>query len=64
MRKQGSGEKHIMRSLVLTIYYFGDQIGKNELSGACGTYGERIVVYRILVGESEGKRPLGRPRCR
>jgi hypothetical protein len=21
-------------------------------------------VYRILVGTSEGKRPLGRPRCR
>ena len=22
------------------------------------------VVYRALVGEPEGKRPLGRPRCR
>jgi hypothetical protein len=21
-------------------------------------------VYRVLVGEPEGKRPLGRPRCR
>jgi hypothetical protein len=21
-------------------------------------------VYRLLVGEPEGKRPLGRPRCR
>jgi hypothetical protein len=21
-------------------------------------------VYRLLVGKSEGKRPLGRPRCR
>jgi hypothetical protein len=26
--------------------------------------GEGIVVYRVLVGRSEGKRPLGRPRCR
>jgi hypothetical protein len=26
--------------------------------------GERRNVYRILVGEPEGKRPLGRPRCR
>jgi hypothetical protein len=25
---------------------------------------ERVVVYRVLVGQSEGKRPLGRPRCR
>jgi hypothetical protein len=26
--------------------------------------GERRGVYRVLVGISEGKRPLGRPRCR
>jgi len=25
---------------------------------------ERGGVYRILVGRPEGKRPLGRPRCR
>jgi hypothetical protein len=24
--------------------------------------GERKVVYGVLVGKSEGKRPLGRPR--
>jgi len=26
--------------------------------------GERRAVYRVLVGKPEGKRPLGRPRCR
>jgi len=26
--------------------------------------GEERVVYRILVGRSEGKRPVGRPRHR
>jgi hypothetical protein len=26
--------------------------------------GERRGVYRVLVGKSGGKRPLGRPRCR
>jgi len=26
--------------------------------------GEGRVVHRVLVGKSEGKRPLGRPRCR
>jgi hypothetical protein len=25
---------------------------------------EKRNVYRLLVGEPEGKRPLGRPRCR
>ena len=25
---------------------------------------ERRVLYRVLVGKPEGKRPLGRPRCR
>jgi len=29
---------------------------------ACGVYGERRGVYRVLVGKPEGKRPLGRPR--
>ena len=26
--------------------------------------GEWRGVYRVLVGKPEGKRPLGRPRCR
>jgi hypothetical protein len=26
--------------------------------------GERRGVYRVLVGKSEGKKPLGRPRLR
>ena len=31
---------------------------------ACSAYGAGRGVYRILVGKLEGKRPLGRPRCR
>jgi hypothetical protein len=27
-------------------------------------FGERRDVYRVLVGKSEGRRPLGRPRRR
>jgi hypothetical protein len=30
----------------------------------CGTQGERRDFYKDLVGRSEGKRPLGRPRRR
>jgi len=26
--------------------------------------GEKIGLYRFFVGKPEGKRPLGRPRCR
>jgi len=32
------------------------------MGGTCGTPGR--VVYRVLVGMPEGKRPLGRPRRR
>jgi hypothetical protein len=31
---------------------------------ACSTNGEKRNAYRILVGEPEGKKPLGRPRGR
>jgi len=31
---------------------------------AYGTYGVGEGAYRVLVGKSEGKRPLGRPRRR
>jgi hypothetical protein len=31
---------------------------------ACSTNGERRNAYSILVGDPEGRRPLGRPRCR
>jgi len=36
----------------------GAQIEKNEMGGACSTYGESRGVYRVLVGKPEGKRPL------
>jgi hypothetical protein len=37
---------------------------KNEMGGAYSTYEERRGAYRVLVGKPEGKRLLGRPRCR
>jgi hypothetical protein len=31
---------------------------------ACRTHGEMRNAYKIIVGISERKRPLGRPSCR
>jgi len=33
-------------------------------AGHVALMGEERGVYRVLVGKLEGKRPLGRPRCR
>jgi len=33
-------------------------------AGRVACMGERRVVYRVLVGKPEGKRPFGRPRRR
>jgi hypothetical protein len=34
------------------------------MGSACSAYGEKRGVYRVLVRKPEGKRQLGRPRCR
>jgi len=34
------------------------------MGGACRAYGGEKILYRVLVGKPEGKRPLGRPRGR
>jgi hypothetical protein len=39
-----------------------DQVKEDEMGRACSTNGERRNAYRILVGKTEGKRQLGRPR--
>ena len=33
-------------------------------AGHVARMGEESGVYRVFVGKPEGKRPLGRPRCR
>jgi len=44
--------------VLLSKYYSGDQIKKNEMGWACSTYGERRDAYRVFVGKPEEKRPL------
>ena len=39
-------------------------IEKNEMGGACGTYGRGEKCAQGFGGKLEGKRPLGRPRRR
>jgi hypothetical protein len=34
------------------------------MGGTCGTNGEKMNVYRLLVGTADGKTPLWRPRRR
>ena len=36
----------------------------NEMSWACSMYGEEERCNRVLVGRPEGRKPLGRHRCR
>jgi hypothetical protein len=51
-------------SVLHTHYCAGDKNEKNEMGGACSTYGGGGGVCRVLVGKPEGKRPLERPRHR
>jgi hypothetical protein len=35
---------------------------EDEMDGVCSTNGGKKKAYRLLLGTSEGKRPLGKPR--
>jgi hypothetical protein len=50
--------------LVLLTRYSDDQIKKNEMGWVCNAYGVWRGAYRILVGKTVVKRPLGRLRRR
>ena len=43
---------------------FRDKSRRTRWAGHVAGMGERRDVYRVLVGKTEGKRPLGRPRRR
>jgi hypothetical protein len=48
----------------MTFYLSSNRAEEDEVGGTCGTNGEKMNVYRLLVGKPEGKRQLGRPRRR
>jgi hypothetical protein len=62
------GENYIMKSLMICIARpITVRLLKSRrisLVGHVDRMGERTGIYRVLVGKSEGKRALGRPRCR
>jgi hypothetical protein len=41
-----------------------DEVKEYEMGRACSMNGAKRYACRILVRKPEGKRPLGRPRCR
>jgi hypothetical protein len=45
-------------------FFLSSAVKEDELGRACSSMGEKRNEYRIFVGKSEGKRPLGRPRRR
>jgi hypothetical protein len=50
-----------MRSFVKCNW--NDKVKRDKMGRACSTNGAKRNAYRIQVGKSQGKRPLGRPRC-
>ena len=50
--------------VLLTEYYSGDKIKKNQMGGACGMCGEQERCIQGFGGETLGEGPIGRPRHR
>jgi len=58
---QEAGDNYIMRSFITCMLH---QIKEDERSRNVACMGKMRNSYRILVGDPEGKRPLGKPRHR
>jgi hypothetical protein len=61
-RKLHNEELHTLYSLPNIIRMMKSR--RMRWTGHVARMGETRNAYRILVGKPEGKRPLGRPRCR
>jgi hypothetical protein len=46
------------------MYNWNNQAEEDGMCWACSTNGKKRNACWLLAGKSEGKRPLGKPRCR
>jgi hypothetical protein len=53
-----------LNNVLFSKYNLNDKVKEDEIGRGCNTNGAKRNAYKILVGKPEGKRPLGRPRCR
>jgi len=69
-RYEVTGEKWKLHNVELNDLYYSPRIvrviksRRMRWAGHVDCMGERKSAYRVLVGNPEGKRPLGRPRSR
>jgi hypothetical protein len=56
---EGQGKE--LHNLYASEHFYGDQVKEDEMGGSYVTHGEMRNVYKVLVGNLEGNRPLGRP---
>ena len=49
---------------LFSYYYSSDQIEKNEIGRACGTYERQESYIQDFDGETRGNEPLRKPRRR
>ena len=69
-RDEVTGEWRKLHNEELNDLYYSPNIvrviksRRMKWAGHVARMGEGRGVYRVLVGKPEGKRPIGRPRCR
>jgi hypothetical protein len=63
------GWRNLHNEVLCDLYPSPNVIGmikssRMKLAGHVARMGEKRKVIRLMIGKPEGKRPLGRPKCR
>jgi hypothetical protein len=61
---RGWRKLHNEELVLFTKHNENDQVKDDEMDRSCSMHGEKRNAYRISVGQTEGRRPLGRPKHR